>query len=175
MTSCEEEKYPRPRGYPKIELPATHEYKVFSSESCPFTFEYPAHGKLARSVKDSCVFDLRFPEYDFKWHFTYRNIPASGKPRHIHEDEYRELIMQHVTKLDNLLEEPIQTQQGWGLLYEMYGELGAPAQVIFGDTTHIFMTSFYFDQAVNQDSLKPLIDWVKDDLRYMANSVKWAE
>ena len=172
--SCGEIAFPRPRGFPRVELPASHEYKTYSRDACPFSFEYPANGLPERELADSCVLDIRFPGHNYKWHITYRRI-GDGKPRRVHEEEYRELVMKHISHLDKLVEEPLQTPQGWGILFEMIGTLGAPAQVIFGDSSHLLMASFYFDRAVSQDSLKPLVDWVKEDLRHMVQTVKFLE
>ena len=45
--------------------------------------------------------------------------------------------------------------------------------MFFGDSTHLVMTSFYFEQAINQDSLNPLIEYVQEDLLHMAESMEW--
>ena len=117
--------------------------------------------------------DLSFKDFNFKWHFTYRNIDGSKKTRTQHDDEYRKLVFKHISKLSHLNEIELKGENGWGVLYEMFGKVGSPAQLIYGDSTHIVMASFYFLEAVNQDSLKPLIDYVKKDLRYMTESLKW--
>ncbi|MCB9234367.1 MAG: hypothetical protein H6581_22125 [Bacteroidia bacterium] len=174
VTGCKSDPFPRPKGYPRIDLPA-HTYQTFDNENCPFTFEYPSFGTINRNLKDSCLTDIYFKPYDFYWHLTYRNIPGSGKSREKHEEEYRKLVYKHSIKLSHMSEFDLESENGTGLMYELHGTVGAPAQVIFGDrdSTHLIMVSFYFQQAVNQDSLRPLIDYVKEDLEHMAGSVVW--
>ena len=76
LTACTEETYPKPKGYPRIDLPA-HSYKSFSNETCPFEFEMPEYATISRNRKDSCYVDLFFPESEYYWHISYRNIPES--------------------------------------------------------------------------------------------------
>ena len=172
LQSCEEVTYPRPRGYPRIDLP-THSYLKYDNPSCPFSLEYPEGMKAMNESGDSCIVDFYWPEYDFYWHMTYRHIPTSGKTRMQHEDEYRKLVMKHTIKMSHLNELVLEGENGDGILYEVFGEVGAPAQMIYGDSTHLLMTAFYFEEAINQDSLSPLIEHVKEDMRHMAGSITW--
>lgn len=174
MLSCTSDPYPRPKGYPRIDLPE-HTYKVFDNGDCPFTFEYPAFGEISRSEADSCLADFYFKPYDFYWHLTYRHIPSSGKSRDQHEEEYRRLVYKHSMKLSHMSEFDLEAKNGTGLMYELHGKVGAPAQLIFGDrdSVHLIMVSLYFQRAVNQDSLAPLISYVKQDMQHMAGSIEW--
>lgn len=174
MQACKPDPFPRPKGYPRIDLPP-HAYSTLDLPSCPFTLEYPAFGAVSMSRPDSCIADLYFKDYDFTWHLTYRHIPSSGKDRSTHEEEYRKLVYKHAMKLSHLNEFELDAENGTGLMYELHGNVGPPAQLIFGDrdSTHLLMVSFYFRRAINQDSLKPLIQYVKTDMEHMAGSVKW--
>ena len=81
--------------------------------------------------------------------------------------------MRHSVKMTFVNDSVFVLDNGKGTFYQLYGEVGAPAMMFFGDSTHLMMTSFYFDQAVNQDSLKPLIDYVKEEMFHMAETVNW--
>lgn len=163
---------PRPKGWPRIDLPA-HTYQEFSNEVCPFTFEFPAIGEVERSKPDSCWMDLYFPDFNCRWHITYRHIPGSGKTLEQHNEEYRKLVFKHIRKVSQIKELPLQVPGGSGIFYELYGTVGVPAQLFLTDSTHIFMASFYFDTAVRNDSLEPVINFMKDDMKHLAASLKW--
>ncbi|HHG83159.1 MAG TPA: hypothetical protein ENJ82_00290 [Bacteroidetes bacterium] len=165
---------PKPRGWPRIDLPK-HEYQQFSSATCPFTFEYPKIGLVEREMADSCRFNLYFEKYSCRWHITYRNVPSSGQTVSQHNEEYRKLVFKHIQKVAQIKEHPLKSAQGNGIFYELYGTVGVPAQVFFTDSTHILLASFYFDTAVRNDSLAPIIDFMKEDLRHMAESIVWKE
>lgn len=163
---------PKPRGWPRIDLPA-HSYQQFSNETCPFTFDYPKIGEVEKEMQDSCWMDLYFKDYNCRWHITYRHVPSSGRSVAQHSEEYRKLVFKHIQKVAQIKEQALASENGKGILYELFGTVGVPAQVFFTDSTHIVLASFYFDTAVRNDSLAPVIDFMKQDLRHMAESISW--
>lgn len=171
---CAEElpQVPRPNGWPRIDLPA-HTYQQMASPNCPFTFEFPAIGEVERSKPDSCWMNLYFKRFECRWHITYRHIPSSGKSFAEHSEEYRKLVFKHIQKVSQIKETPVRSQAGDGILYELFGTVGVPAQLFFSDSTHIVLASFYFDTAVRNDSLAPVIDFMKADMKHMAESIRW--
>ena len=164
--------FPRPKGWPRINLPA-HSYQKFENETCPFTFEYPQIGQVEKQMADSCWMDLFFPEFNCRWHVTYRYVPGSGKSLSDHHEEYRKLVFKHIQKVSQIKENPIKGPSGDGIFYELFGTVGVPAQIVFSDSTHLVMASFYFDTAVRNDSLAPVIDFMKEDLQHMAQTIQW--
>jgi gliding motility-associated lipoprotein GldD len=154
---------------------AQRQYQTFRSEVCPFTFEYPSSGQIVRNNADSCWVSIRFDRYDLTWHLTYRNASASGKPRAVHFEEYRRLVYQHSKKSSRIEENPFALPQGDGFLFEVYGEVGTPAQVFFSDSTQedLLMLSFYYQDATTRDSLQPVTQYMKDELLYTLQSLQW--
>jgi gliding motility-associated lipoprotein GldD len=164
--------FPRPKGWPRIDLPE-HTYQKFENEVCPFTFEYPQIGVIELQKSDSCWMDLYFKEFECRWHVTYRYVPGSGKTVGDHFEEYRKLVFKHIQKVQQIKENPLAGANGSGVMYELFGTVGVPAQVFYSDSVHLVMASFYFDTAVRNDSLSPVIDFMKADLKHMAESISW--
>jgi len=167
--------YPRPIGYPRIELPTNTSYERFSNNICPFTFAYPTFGDITRSSKDSCWVDIYFPSYECTWHITYRDAQKSGKDRYVHLEEHRGLIFKHSKQANHIQTSEITGSNGYGIFYEVYGNVGTPAQFFYSDSTdqQIVMTSFYFDYALKNDSLRPVVDYMKSQLAHMITSIEW--
>lgn len=163
---------PRPVGWPRIDLPE-HSYQPFDAGTCPFSFEYPNNAVVERTKADSCWMDLYIKEFECRWHLTYRYVPGSGKTIEQHNEEYRKLVFKHIQKVNQIKETPLESAQGSGILYELFGTVGVPAQFLFTDSTHLVMASFYFDTAVRNDSLAPVIAHVKEDMKHMAESIVW--
>ena len=172
-SACNENPFPRPKGYPRVILPAQKSYTTFKSDKCDFSFDYPEFGKVIREGADSCLADLSFDPYGLKWHLTYRNLAGSAKPRAAHEEEYRRLVMRHAIKITFMSDSAFVKENGWGTFYQLYGEVGSPAMMFFGDSTNLVMTSLYFDHAINQDSLKPLIEYMKEEMWHFTESMEW--
>lgn len=166
--------FPRPKGWPRIDLPE-HGYQKFENQVCPFTFEYPQLGVIEKQKSDSCWMDLYFERFECRWHVTYRYVPGSGKTAADHFEEYRKLVFKHIQKVQQIKERPLVGPGGSGVMYELFGTVGVPAQVFYSDSVHLVMASFYFDTAVRNDSLAPVIDFMKEDLQHMAESITWKE
>lgn len=163
---------PKPRAWPRIELPP-HSYTTLVTPTCPFTFDYPQIGVVESSKPDSCWMNLYFKPFECRWHITYRHVPSSGKTFSEHSEEYRKLVFKHIQKVSQIKETPLHSESGDGILYELFGTVGVPAQLFFSDSTHIVLASFYFDTAVRNDSLAPVIDFMKTDMKHMAESIRF--
>jgi gliding motility-associated lipoprotein GldD len=174
LAACSQPKdpFPRPKGWPRIDLPE-HAYQKFENDVCPFTFEYPQIGVIEKQKSDSCWMDLYFKQFECRWHVTYRYVPGSGKTVVDHFEEYRKLVFKHIQKVQQIKENPLQGPNGSGVMYELFGTVGVPAQVFYSDSVHLVMASFYFDTAVRNDSLAPVIDFMKVDLKHLAESIVW--
>lgn len=170
------EPYARPYGYSRIEVPgpAERSYSSFANQSCPFTFEFPAEGSITRDGADSCWVDIKFPKYSLTWHITYRDANAK-RTRASHFEDYRRLIYKHSKKATQITEEAIGGPNGYGTLFEIYGSVGTPAQVFYTDSSgqQIAMLSFYYRTAEKGDSLLPLTNYMKEELRHMIETVQW--
>lgn len=180
MVGCNEyTPFPRKFGFHRIELPAQAEraYQTFENEICPFTFEYPAYGVISRASADSCWVDISMPTYDLTWHITYRDIPNSGKSRDQHFEEYRTLIYKHAKKATRIQPTPFAAAAGVGVRFEIDGNVGTPTQVFYHDTTdtHVMMMSFYFQTALKNDSLSPVITYMKEEVDHMVETLRWKE
>ncbi|MEL6673428.1 MAG: hypothetical protein AAFR61_14585 [Bacteroidota bacterium] len=177
LSSCSEEYVPFPRkyGFHRIDIPAVTQYQTFSNAACPFSFEYPEGGRISRESPDSCWTDIYFPAYDCTWHFTYRQAEESGKARGVHFEEYRGLIYKHSKKASQIKESRLDMASGKGVKFELYGNVGTPEQLFFHDASEqeIMMMSFYFNTAMKNDSLQPVIVHMKDQLDHMLESFTW--
>ena len=171
--------YPRPHGFHRIELPApeARKYRMFQNETCPFSFFYPGEGKISRDLSDSCWVDIDFPQYDLKWHITYRNVEETQKSRSTHFEEYRRMIYKHSKQATQIVPSTFELEAGEGTFFEIYGNVGTPAQVFMYDSTeqHVMMMSFYFQTALKNDSLLPVINYMKEEVRNMMDSFEWEE
>ena len=178
FTSCESYiPYPRKMGFHRIDFPANQTYNTFNNKTCPFTFNYPEGGEITRNRKDSCWVDINYAAYDCKWHMSYRNTEESGKSRSEHYEDFRSLIYKHSMKASQIKESAISVPAGEGILFEVYGNVGTPAQVFLYDSTEndIMMMSFYFQTALKNDSLLPVINYMKGEVQHMLESFSWKD
>ena len=62
----------------------------------------------------------------------------------------------------------------WGLYFELKGNTATPIQFVLTDSIeHFFRGSVYCNDIPNQDSLVPIYDYMRQDVRVLMESMKW--
>lgn len=177
LGSCAEEIAPRarPHGFHQISFPDTVSYQKFSLDNCPFEFMYPASGEITRAEDDSCWVDIAFPAYGLKWHLTHRFVPDTDMPIGEHFEEHRKLIYKHSKKATQIAARDYNPPAGTGKAYEVYGNVGTPAYYFLADSAqeNILMLSFYFNTALKNDSLAPVIEYMRGEVENSLESLRW--
>lgn len=166
---------PRPMGYPRLDLPSDFGYDAFEEPGCSYSFTYPDFAQVSKFRSDSCWVDIYFPPFDCTWHITYREPDKIAMDRAFSLEEHRSLIYKHSKKASNIVNSPLAHPNGYGNFYEVYGNVGTPAQVFFSDSTdtQIVMTSFYYNRSIQSDSLQPVSEFMKQELLKMVESIQW--
>jgi gliding motility-associated lipoprotein GldD len=60
------------------------------------------------------------------------------------------------------------------MIFELEGEVPSQFQFYVTDSTkHFLRGALYFRTATKNDSLKPIIDFIKKDVIHLLNTVKW--
>jgi len=174
--ACSEpEQLPRRHGFHRITLPDETPQTRFESESCPFTFSYPAEGRVTRDRSDSCWADIYFPRYELKWHLTCRPV-VGGKLNYAEMfEEHRRLIYKHAKKATDIRTGEFDIPAGRVIVHEVYGNVGAPAYYFVSDSNrqHVLTLTFYFQTALKNDSLAPVIDYMKGEVGRSLLSLQW--
>lgn len=175
LFACSEESpaIPRPRGYPRIDLPTGFTHKVFSNATCPCEFEYPDFGNVTLDKPDSCWVDISFPQFNAKWHVTLKDAVTTHTSRSEHFELYRKMIYKHIKKASEIREVPYQNKAGYGTIFELTGNVGTPQEIFFGDSTRVMMIAFYYSRADQNDSLLPVTQMMKSELMHMLETFKW--
>ena len=181
VTACREEEYfPKPRGYFKIELPEK-EYAEFKKEGYPYSFEYPTYGTVE---KDSLFFDKKtenpwwiniiFEKLGGKVFISYKQINGKGGLEKLLEDSYK-LSHYHTKKADYINEPVFHTENNvHGVFYNVGGNSASAFQFYATDSSNHFLRgALYFDVTPNADSLKPINEFLIEDIKEMVHTIRW--
>lgn len=171
---------PKPLGYYKIELPQTHQYRDFDSAGFPFSFRYPAYATI---TQDSALvheehapywIDVTFPDLNAKIYLSYKQISSSEPLDKLINESYK-LSFSHDVKADYIRAPAIRTRNGLqGVYYQVGGNAASAYQFFITDEQKNFVRgSLYFDVTPNVDSLKPAIDFLKQDLDTLIQSFRF--
>lgn len=164
---------PKPEGFHRIELPK-HEYTPYSDSNCPFAFDLPVYAVPNMRKPDSCWVNFHLKPLNCYWHLTYKDLRSAKITHQAAYEDYRRLIYKHSQQATEITETILKTQHGSGVLFQIYGNVPTSAQVFFSDSSkNAIMMSFYFNTALKNDSLSPIIEFVKEDMRHAIESLTW--
>ena len=175
MPSCNEEYAPKPRGYFRIDFPEKS-YIRFDT-AFPYTFEYPAYASVVpdtRPSSDPYWINVDFPQFKGRIHISYK--PVHHNLNEFLEDS-RTFVVKHIPKAeaidDSLIYRP--EDRVFGLVYYIEGaQAASPCQFFVTDSSsHFLRGALYFNVTPNNDSLAPVIDFIREDIRHMIQTFRW--
>jgi gliding motility-associated lipoprotein GldD len=174
-SSCTDSYTPKPRGYFRIDLPE-RAYQVFDT-TFPFTFEYPYYAEItADSSKMAEPFwiNIRYKPFNATLHFSYKVIKGNLTE---YLDDAHTLVNKHIPKANAISQREFldPANRVFGLVYDIRGANAAsPYQFYLTDSISNFVRgALYFNIIPNNDSLAPVIDFLKADLEHMIYTFRW--
>jgi gliding motility-associated lipoprotein GldD len=174
---------PKPKGYYKIELP-DKSYQQYTSEVCPFSFEYPEYAEVQqdsaffdRNPPNPCWLNLSFPQFSGTIHISYKKIGEGEALVNLIEDMH-ELTFKHTLKAEYIDKRRIRGDEEnvTGLMYEVGGNAASSTQFFVTDSANHFLRgALYFSTTPNEDSLAPVVNFVKKDIQHMVKTFQWTD
>ncbi len=177
--ACNHPFVPKPRGYFQIQLPQK-KYKVFNEPGYPYQFEIPEYANV---VRDTTFFEdkpenpwwinIDFPQFGGRIYVSYKELSKS-KLNTLVNDAYK-LTYKHSYKATSIDDSVMHTPLGVsGVFFKVGGNAATANQFFLTDSLHHFLRgALYFDATPNEDSLKPVNDFLLQDMQHMINTFKW--
>jgi len=174
LTACDEPFAPKPRGYFRIGLPAKS-YTRVNQEGCPFTFEVPDYAFTRRDTAsgEECWLNVEYAPFKGTLYLSYKTV--NGDLSRL-TDDCRNMAMKHVAKASGIDEQTYTDRENsvYGLEYDLKGSSASPMQFWLTDSTrHFVRGSLYFYAVPNPDSIAPVLDFIRADVRHMIETFKW--
>jgi gliding motility-associated lipoprotein GldD len=180
-SGCREVAVPKPKGYFRIDLPAKSYFRYnenqSENQSLPFSFEYPAYGKLSvnkEENEDPGWFNIEFPVYKAKIYLTYKKVGNDFAG--LMEQTYKMNVKNHISKADAINEVKYVNQENrvYGVLYDLKGNTASAVQFYITDSVkHYLRGSLYFSAEPDADSLAPVINFFREDIIHLIETLKW--
>ncbi len=166
---------PKPRGYFRIELPAK-EYQELDS-IYPYKFEYPVYAVISKDLHSPDQvnwINIDFPAFNARIHVSYKTVENNLD---VFTEDSHSLVMKHIPKASAIEEIRIDNELNdiHGIVYDIRGTGAAsPYQFYITDSTHHFLRgALYFNTLPNNDSLAPVIEFLKEDIMHLLETAQW--
>ncbi|MCK9219263.1 MAG: gliding motility lipoprotein GldD [Bacteroidales bacterium] len=173
--ACGSDYVPKPRGYFRIDLPEK-QYQSFDS-TFPFQFEYPVYAAIEPDVSklaEPYWINLKFDRFHATLHLSYKVIHGN-LPKYL--EDARIMVNKHIPKANAILQHEYADSANhvYGLVYEIKGSDAASTyQFYVTDSVSKFVRgALYFNQVPNNDSLAPVIDFIKADIDHLISAFRW--
>jgi gliding motility-associated lipoprotein GldD len=178
MAACNADFTPKPKGYNRIDLPPTAYQPL--QENHPYTFEFSEHAKIrpdSSRIAQPHWINIIYPSLGANVQLTYKDINNNQKMLNDLVEDARKLTAKHQIKAYAIEESEIKTPAGdVASVFELEGEVPSQFQFYVTDSTqHFLRGALYFRTATQNDSLAPVIEYVKKDIVHLLNTLKWQE
>jgi len=179
LCSCNSDFTPKPRGYYRIDLPEKI-YRKFDT-NFPYTFEYPVYAKIVADTSrmtEPYWINIVYVPFHAQLHFSYKVVNDKEHLQQYLEDS-RTLVNKHIPKANAIQQrEFIDTaRRVYGLVYDIKGSDAASTfQFYLTDSVAKFVRgALYFNLVPNNDSLQPVIGFLKEDIEHMIATFRWKD
>ena len=141
----------------------------------PFQFEIPVYANITRNPNQTetpCWFDINFTSLNASIYISYK--PVNNNINDYLEDS-RTLAFKHTVKAFDIEQNTISFPERnvYGLVYEIEGNTASSYQFHLTDSNnHFIRGSLYFNNAPNQDSIQPVLTFIKKDIEQIFNTLE---
>lgn len=177
FSSCTQEKQnetPKPKGYYRIELPE-HQYQHWDS-ILPFRFYYSQYATFQfkqQENKDYWIV-IHYTPFHADLNITYATLHKDLRERIVEEEK---MVSFHYKVADDvefsIISDP--PSRIFGQIYDIKGtKVATPISFWLTDSTNHFVRgSLYFNNPPNNDSLQPVIAYIREDILEMIQRFEW--
>ena len=166
---------PKPRGYFRIDLPEKAYTKVDTIEK--YSFECPDYALITPdpySPDEKNWVNVEMPLFKGSIHLTHK--PVDGNLGEYLEDVHT-MVTKHLQKANGVRDSLIVNDEHhvYGLFIEMDGKgVATPMQFYLTDSTKNFVRgALYFNFQPNNDSMQPVINFIRADIDHLIETFEW--
>ncbi len=167
---------PRPKGFPAMDIPA-HQYQSLENGH-PFSFELSNYAEVKKdtfALSEPHWMYIYYPHWDAFIQLTYKSVDGDRKRLDKMIRDSYVLASKHQMKANRIEDAILTTRDGRkATVIELDGEVATPFQFFATDSTkHFLRGAVYLNTAMKNDSLAPVIRYLKQDAIHLIQTLRW--
>ena len=166
---------PKPRGYFRIDLPEKSYVRVDTIER--YLFECPRYAFVTPdpyAPQERNWVNIEMPAFKGSIHLTHKTVDGNLGT---YLEDVHTMLTKHLQKANGVRDSLIVNEEHdvYGLLIEMDGKgVATPLQFYLTDSTRNFVRgALYFNFKPDNDSMRPVINFIREDIDHLINSFEW--
>ena len=167
--SCNEDVLPKPKAYLSLTYPKKS-YKKLALKR-PYSFEVLENTTIINEANN--WLKIKYPNLKASIDITYR--PVNNNLNEL-LTEAEKLVFKHTVKAEQIIPKDFVNPEKriFGSLYEITGNAASQIQFHITDSTNNFLKgSLYFYTKPNYDSILPAVDYIKEDILHLVETLEW--
>ena len=174
FVACHRRPTPKQYAYFRMAIPDTA-YVQDSLQDYPYTFKVSKNAEIKPHYfpGENYWIDIVYPSLNATIYCSYKPIKNN---LHTLARDAQEFLFSHsrVASAIPTQEYADDTRRMYGIYCELHGDVASPIQFVLTDSIdHFFRASVYCNAVPNQDSLAPIYDYIREDIRVMIESMQW--
>ncbi|AUC85972.1 gliding motility lipoprotein GldD [Polaribacter sp. ALD11] len=169
--SCKNDVFPKPKAY----LSLTYAEKTYESLKLkrPYTFKVLQNTTIIDDENNWLT--IKYPKLKASIDITYR--PVNNNIKEL-LTEAEKLVFKHTAKAEQIIPKDFinEEKKVFGSIYEITGNAASHIQFHVTDSTKNFIKgSLYFYAKPNYDSILPALNYIKEDILRLVETLEWKE
>ena len=174
FSACRPPAVPKPYGYFRLRIPDTA-YIEYTPLGFPYAFKLSSNAQVQVKTREGEPYwiDIHYPLLNTTIYCSYKPIKHNLSTL---ARDAQEFLYSHSTIASAIPAQEFANAQEkvYGVYYELYGNTASPVQFVLTDSVkHFFRGSVYCNDVPNQDSLAPIYDYMRQDVRVLMESMRW--
>lgn len=180
VVACNSDFVQKERGYFEIPLPQKN-YVSFDKPGFPYSFEYPTYATIEADsfffnevAENPYWINIKFPQFDGELHLSYKEVGKHNFDTLVN-DAFQLAYKQHTSRASAI--QPLRfdvDENVSGVYFTLKGNAATANQFFATDSSrHFLRGALYFNVPPNEDSLKPVNDFLRADMQHLINTLRW--
>ena len=171
--ACQQTNVPKPKAFLRLDYPKV-KYQPLKA-AMPFSFKKNKIATIETITKNNQLLglNLNYNTLNATLYLTYNNLDNNLQT---YLSEAKSITQKHAQMAREVSERAFEneTTKTFGKLYELSGPVASQLQFYISDNKKHFLSgALYFKTRPNYDSILPAVDYVKNDIVKLMESIHW--
>lgn len=170
FSSCKDDVLVKPAAMLRLDYPVAEYSKI--DTDCPYSFAMNQNAVFIE--KKNCGVNIKYPNMKATLYLTYQDVRNNNLDSLLQDAQ--KLAYEHTIKANSMPEQAFinPEKKVYGMFYMINGNAATQAEFYVTDSINHFLNgALYFDAKPNFDSIYPAVEYLREDIRKIMETISW--